>query len=133
MAAHKTSPRPNKSLKPFENRALRRAATEPRIMYVEARTSDLAGTARIGRVTYSRTGGTLYYLGLSFQAIKGKASKANHEEIISGDHYWIAAANPDGKDRPHGGPAIVEIDEDAREEYWTTIRQQPESASQATV
>ena len=133
MAAHKTSPRPSKSLKPFENKALRRAATEPRIMYVEPRTSELAGTARIGRVTYSRTGGTLYYLGLSFQAIKGKAAKANYEEIISGDHYWIAAANPEGKDRPHGGPAVVEIDEDAREEYWTTIRNQPERLGQGTV
>jgi hypothetical protein len=47
----------------------------PRIPYIESKASGLVGTARIGRVTYSRTFGTLYYAGRAFQASRARDSR----------------------------------------------------------
>jgi hypothetical protein len=43
----------------------------PRIMYIECKAGGLNGPARIGRVTFSKAGRTLYYRGQSFQSLKG--------------------------------------------------------------
>src|SRR5262249_38668609 len=42
-----------------------------RIMYIECKAGDLTGAGRIGRVTFSKTGRTLYYRGHKFQSLKG--------------------------------------------------------------
>jgi len=49
-----------------------------RIMYIESRAEGLVGPARIRRVTFNRTGRTLYYKGQSFQSLKGRGFKANY-------------------------------------------------------
>jgi hypothetical protein len=41
-----------------------------RIMYIEPKAGGLTGPGRIGRVTFSKTGATLYYRGRSFQSLK---------------------------------------------------------------
>jgi len=48
-----------------------------RIMYIESKAEGLSGPARIGRVTFNRTGRTLSYKGQSFQSLKGQGFKAN--------------------------------------------------------
>jgi len=47
-------------------------AMRSRIMYIESKTEGLSGPARIGRVTFNRTGRTQYYRGQSFQSLKGR-------------------------------------------------------------
>jgi hypothetical protein len=42
-----------------------------RIMYIESKAGGLVGPARIGRVSYSKTGCTIYYKGKEFQKLKG--------------------------------------------------------------
>ena len=42
-----------------------------RIMYIENKSEGLSGDARIGRVTFSRTGKTLYYRGRSLATLRG--------------------------------------------------------------
>jgi len=37
-----------------------------RIMYIEAKSGGLTGPARIGRLTCSKSGATLYYVGQAF-------------------------------------------------------------------
>jgi hypothetical protein len=49
-----------------------------RTMYIEAKGGGLTGAARIGRVTFSKTGATLYYAGQSFQSQKGSGFKSNY-------------------------------------------------------
>ncbi len=104
--------------------------TKSRIMYIELKTHpgghDDRGPARIGRVTFTRTGRTICYAGKRFQ--RGRpASCGNYYDIDTGDEYWISGCKKNGEDRyPWGAAAPVEIDEDVREEYWTTIRNQPE-------
>ena len=95
-------------------------------MYIEDKSSGLTGPARIGRVTFSKTGRTIYYGGRSFQSLKGAGFKANYYEIESGDQFWISGPKRDGGDALYGGSIPVEIDENVREEYWRDIRGQPE-------
>ena len=43
-----------------------------RIMYIENKGDDgLIGSARIGRVTFSKSGKSLHYAGHTFQTLKG--------------------------------------------------------------
>jgi hypothetical protein len=98
-----------------------------RIMYIEYKGDGLSGPARIGRVSFSKRGKTIYYCGKTFQSLKGSGFKANYVDIETGDQYWISGCKRDGGDRLYGERLPVEIDDDAREEYWTVIREQPEN------
>lgn len=95
-----------------------------RIMYIESKGDGLEGEARIGRVSFSKTGRTVYYRGRKFQSLKGGGFKSNYFDVESGEHYWISGPKRSGQDRLYEGGG-AEIDEDCREEYWTTIRKQP--------
>ncbi len=93
-----------------------------RIMYVECKSGSLNGEARIGLVTFSKTGRTLEYRGRKFQKSKS-GYKWNHFDVETGDHYWISGPCKDGKDRLYPqSRQPVEVDADEREEYWTKIR-----------
>lgn len=83
----------------------------------------------MGRVTFSRSGRSLYYQGKEFLRANARL-KANYMEVETRDPYWISGPRRDGEDRlyvPSGLP--VEIDEDVREEYWREIRKKPELVS----
>ena len=97
-----------------------------RIMYIECKAGGLTGTARIGRVTFSKTRRTLYYRGQTFQSLKGAGFKSNYYCVETGEDYWISGPKRRGGDALYGGSTPIEIDEDVREEYWRDIRRQPE-------
>jgi len=99
-----------------------------RIMYIEDKSEGLTGPARIGRVSFSKTGRTLYYAGRSFQSLKGAGFKANYYDIDAGDQFWMSGPRKDGADRLYDEPVPVEIDDDVRDEYWTDIRGQAQRA-----
>ena len=96
-----------------------------RIMYVEFKGGELAGPARIGRVTYSKTYKTIYYRGRTFASLNGHGFKANYFDVETREEYWISGCKKDGSDALYA--TIVEIDEDVREEYWRNICGLPES------
>lgn len=106
-------------------------ATAGRIMYIERKAGALTGSARIGRVTFSKTGRTLYYRDQRFKSLKGAGFKSNYYDVDSGEDYWISGPKRNGGDRLYGGRSPVEIDKDVREEYWRVIRGQPDRASEA--
>jgi hypothetical protein len=96
-----------------------------RIMYIESKCESLNGSARIGRVTLSKTGLTVYYRGRSFiRTSHGR--KANYIDTKTRDEYWISGPRKDGLDRLYLSNIPVHIDEDVREEYWTKIRKRPD-------
>lgn len=97
----------------------------PRIMYIECKDNTLNGVARIGRVTFTRTGATLRYKGSEFSSLGGAGFKANYVEAGTGKEYWISGPRRDGQDRLYGYGLPVEIDDDVREEYWAEIRKKP--------
>src|ERR1700674_4685594 len=83
-----------------------------RIMYIERKAGGLIGTARIGRVTFSQTGRTLYYRGQGFQSLKGKGFKSNYYNVDTGEDYWISGPKRGGGDALYGGSTPIEIDDD---------------------
>jgi hypothetical protein len=93
-----------------------------RIMFIENKSE---GEAHIGRVTFSKSGSTLYYRGLAFKSLKGSGFKANYLETTTGAYYWISGPKKDGLDRLYGKRVGVAVDEDVREEYWCEIRNLP--------
>lgn len=95
-----------------------------RIMYIESKAESLNGPARIGRMTFSKTGLSVYYKGKTFLRIRG--FKANFSDAETHEEYWISGPRRDGKDRLYISNIPVEIDEDVREEYWNEIRKKPE-------
>lgn len=94
-----------------------------RIMYIENKTGSLNGPARIGRVTFSKSGRSIRYGGRTFQSLRGRGFKANYFDIETGEEFWISGPRKDGNDRlyPESTQA-VDIDNDVAEEYWRDFR-----------
>ena len=95
-----------------------------RIMFIEPGGGLGAYNARIGLVTFSKTGKTLQYNGQEFQSLKGMGYKRNYFDIETGEEYWISGPKKNGNDALY--PLDIEIDENIREEYWTEIRNRPD-------
>ncbi len=93
-------------------------------MYIERKGDGIVGPARIGRVTYSKTGSSLRYKGRRFRTLNGAGFKANYLDIETREDYWISGCRKDGADALYS--TTVEIDEDVREEYWLEVRDKPE-------
>ena len=97
-----------------------------RIMYIERKAGALVGEARIGRVTFNKTGRTIFYRDSVFRRIVGGGFKSNYYEEATGEEFWISGPKRRGGDRMYGSALPVEIDEDVRVEYWCDIRREPE-------
>lgn len=91
-------------------------------MYIESKAGGLTGSARIGRVTFSKSGATLYYAGKSFQSLKGRGFKSNYFDVESGEPYWISGPRKDGQDGLYITNVAPEVDADVHDEYWSKIR-----------
>ena len=93
-----------------------------RIMYIEDKSGGLNGPARIGRVTFSKSGRSVTYGGRTFRKT-GSGFKYNYVEQEGGAPFWISGPRKDGADRLYPQSAApVEVDDDVAEEYWATIR-----------
>ncbi len=99
---------------------------KPRIRYIESKAKLAGGEAWIGRVTFSKSGQTIYYRGRTFHKIPGGGFKSNYYDESSKDEFWISGAKKNGTDRLYGERVPIHIDEDVREEYWTSIRELPD-------
>jgi hypothetical protein len=93
-----------------------------RIMYIESKSEGLNGLARIGRVTFSKSGRSVRYADRTFLKVSG-GFKYNHVAEDNGEMFWISGPRKDGRDRLYPDSTLpVEIDEDVRSEYWRDIR-----------
>jgi hypothetical protein len=99
-----------------------------RIMYIERKVG-LSGEARIGRVTFSKSGRSIRYAGRLF--IRTSGFKSNYLDSKTREPYWISGCKKDGGDRLY--PGTIEIDDDVREEYWIKIRKRPDLQDQASI
>ncbi len=100
------------------------------IMYIEYKGDGITGDGRIDRITFSKTGQTIYYRRQQFQSLKGRGYKANYFEVDTGEEYWISGPRRDGNDALY--PMSIEIDDDVREEYWCDIRERPDLKNQSS-
>ena len=92
---------------------------QTRIMYVEqcADGANHRGPAWIGRVTFSKSGRSLYYRGMHLARIPGKGVVGNYRDVHTGVEYWVSAPKRDGSDRHWAGGGPVHVDLDIRREY----------------
>jgi hypothetical protein len=73
-------------------------------MYIEnesarpAGQSGVQGPARIGLVTFSKTGRTIYYRGKRLRNPNGSGYRTTHYDVDTGDGYWISGPHFDGQD-----------------------------------
>lgn len=88
-----------------------------RVMYVESKGSPIDGAhARIGWVTFSKTGKTVYYREKTLQkASRGIAG--NFFDTETGDEYWVSGIKTKGSNAHPHTPVKVAVDDDAVEEY----------------
>ncbi len=94
-----------------------------RIMYIENKAGGVSGPGRIGWVEMSRSTRSYTYAGMRFLKTKS-GYKYNCIEEETGARYWISGPKKRGGDTMYGG--TIHIDDDARHEYWTEVRGQPE-------
>lgn len=89
-----------------------------RLMYVENKSeAGDRGEARIGWVTFSKTGRSVRYRGKRYQRINGGGVAGNYFDAESGDEYWISGVKKTGTNRHWAGGGSVIIDKDAEAEY----------------
>ena len=100
-----------------------------KLMYIECKSEGLDGPGRIGWVELSKSRRTFHYAGKQLQKTKS-GYKYNCFDTESGEHYWVSGPKKNGQDKLYGG--VVEIDEDARQEYWTVVRKQPQNVHLAS-
>jgi hypothetical protein len=100
------------------------AGKTTRIMYIELKSGrGDCGPARIGRVSFSKSGLSIYYRNKMFQRLRGSGvSGGNYFDSETGDEYWISGPKHSSPDRHWAGGGVVHIDRDVAEEYWRDIR-----------
>lgn len=98
------------------------AAVNRRLMYLEGQSQAVGGRGRIGWVERSTACQVYRYDGRVLR--KSAAGRYNCFDAGSGERYLVAEPKANGSDKLFGG--VVDIDEDAREEYWLRIRNRPD-------
>lgn len=89
-----------------------------RVMYVENKDGDIDGvSARIGWVTFSKSGKSVYYRGRQLKCSKGQGVKGNFFDIDTNEEYWVSGIKKDGSNSHYAEPVQVLIDPDASDEY----------------
>jgi hypothetical protein len=95
-----------------------------RVVWIEYKGDGIVGPTRIGWVEVKDKGKRLDYRGQSFRTRRGRGFKSNYYDTQTGEAYWISGCRKDGRNALYN--TEVEIDEDALEEYWVNIRNEPE-------
>jgi hypothetical protein len=91
---------------------------ERRVMYLENKDGLLEGAgARIGWVSFSKTGCTVYYAGRSLKATGGKGVRGNFIDEQSGEEFWISGIKKRGANSHERESTSVVVDDDAKGEY----------------
>ena len=89
-----------------------------RLMYVENKDGDVDGVnGRIGWVSFSRSGQTVYYRGRELAKAKGGGIRGNFFDVATREEYWVSGVKKRGSNTHPSEGASVEIDADALEAY----------------
>lgn len=89
-----------------------------RVMYVENKAGPVGGVnGRIGWVTFSRSGRSLYYQDLALTRIKGGGVRGNYFDQATGQEYWVSGIKRRGSNTHWAERTRFAVDPDAEEEY----------------
>ena len=87
-------------------------------MYIENKSGDIDGApARIGFVTFSKTGRSIYYRDLTLKRMKGGGVSGNYYCEETDDEYWVSGVKKRDSNTHWAESTKVLVDSDALEEY----------------
>jgi hypothetical protein len=97
---------------------------QDRILYIELKTGfDIdKGPARITRVSFSKSGRTVYFHGRSLR--HWRSFDANHVDVETGETFWISGPERDRTDR-RSSNVPVEIDPEIAHAYQAFLDRAP--------
>lgn len=91
---------------------------EKRLMFIENKKGEIDGyRARIGWVTFSKTGKTVYYRNKKLSRIKGGGIRGNYFCEETGQEYWISGVKTNGSNLHFAGTSSFHVDADAVDDY----------------
>ena len=89
-----------------------------RLMYVENKEGTVDGVpARIGWVTFSKSGRTVYYRNLELHRTGGQGIRGNYRDVVTGEEYWVSGVKVRGSNNHWAERVQTAIDPDAVSEY----------------
>ena len=89
-----------------------------RLMYLENKDGLIDGfPARIGWVSFSKSGKSVYYRGRELARLSGGGVQGNFYDVETQEEYWISGVKKSGSNTHPTAPTNVEVDEDARDEF----------------
>lgn len=92
-------------------------------MYVENKDGDIDGVpARIGWVSFSKTGLSVYYRGRTLQRLRGQGIRGNYYDVATGEEFWVSGVKRRGSNVHWAEPTGIAVDGDAREELARITR-----------
>ena len=87
-------------------------------MYIENKDGTIDGVpARIGWVSFSRTGLSVQYRGRTLRRARGGGIQGNYVDAETGEEYWVSGIKTRGSNVHWADKIKVRVDPDAREEY----------------
>lgn len=90
-----------------------------RLMHVEGKEELIDGArARIGWVTFSKSGRSVYYRGLTLSRLKGGGISGNFFHAETGTEFWVSGVKRKGSNsHPAEHRIDILVDDDARAAY----------------
>ena len=89
-----------------------------RMMYVENKDGQIDGaSARIGWVTFSKSGQTVYYRDRMLTKAKGQGICGNFYDANTGEEFWVSGVKRRGSNAHWAEKIKIIIDDDAQAEY----------------
>ncbi len=99
-----------------------------RLMYLENKDGLIDGArARIGWVTFSKTGRTVYYRGRSLTSAGGRLVSGNFVDSDSSEKFWVSGVKRRGSNAHPAESVHVVVDDDAQEAYALARQSRPSS------
>ncbi|UBU15824.1 hypothetical protein [Nonomuraea gerenzanensis] len=96
----------------------------PRILYVELKTgyNTDQGPAWISRVSFSKSGRTIYFKGRTLA--HHRTFDGNHVDVETGEAFWVSGPKRDRTDRRYSN-LPVSVDDEVMEEYQAFLAGEP--------
>src|SRR5687768_7943575 len=89
-----------------------------RVMYIENKNGDIDGVrARIGWVSFSNSGLSVYYRGRTLKRLKGGGVRGNYFDEATGEEYWMSGVKRSGSNAHSAESTKIDVDADAKDEY----------------
>lgn len=94
-----------------------------RMMYIELKSGHGdKGPAWIGRVTFSKSGRSIFYRERELRRLKGRGVSGNYLDVGTREEFWVSGVKKSGSNRHWAGSGPVQIDDDVRAEYEALTR-----------